>query len=286
MDNKIIISSDSTTDLSAELRERYNIKILPLGVNLGGKTYKDGLEITPDDIYEHHRKTGELPKTTAANVGESMDFFKQFTDEGKTVIHFTISSTMSSTYSNACLAAAEFENVYVIDSANLSTGAGLLVVNAAEMAAKGMEAEEIVEKIKELTSHVDASFVIDNLEYLHKGGRCSALAMMGANLLKLKPCIEVKNGSMGVGKKYRGKYADVLKTYVAERIGDGSDIDLDRVFVTHAGCDETIVNSVVEQVKAAAPFKEVFLTRAGCTVSAHCGADTLGVLFIRKNPVE
>lgn len=286
MDNKIIISSDSTTDLSAELRERYNIKILPLGVNLGGKTYKDGLEITPDDIYEHHRKTGELPKTTAANVGESMDFFKQFTDEGKTVIHFTISSTMSSTYSNACLAAAEFENVYVIDSANLSTGAGLLVVNAAEMAAKGMEAEEIVEKIKKLTSHVDASFVIDNLEYLHKGGRCSALAMMGANLLKLKPCIEVKNGSMGVGKKYRGKYADVLKTYVAERIGDGSDIDLDRVFVTHAGCDEAIVKSVVEQVKAAAPFKEVFLTRAGCTVSAHCGADTLGVLFIRKNPVE
>ena len=145
MDNKIIISSDSTTDLSAELKERYNIKILPLGVNLGGKTYKDGLEISPDDIYEHHRKTGELPKTTAANVGESMDFFSQFTDEGKTVIHFTISSTMSSTYANACLAAAELENVYVIDSANLSTGAGLLVISAAEMAAKGMEAEEIVE---------------------------------------------------------------------------------------------------------------------------------------------
>ena len=286
MDNKIIISSDSTTDLSAELKERYNIKTLPLGVTLGGKTYKDGIEISPDDIYEHHRKTGELPKTTAANVGESMDFFKQFIDEGKTVIHFTISSTMSSTYANACLAAAEFENVYVIDSANLSTGAGLLVVNAAEMAAKGMEAEEIVERIKELTSRVDASFVIDNLEYLHKGGRCSALAMMGANLLKLKPCIEVKNGSMGVGKKYRGKYADVLKTYVAERIGDGSDIDLDRVFVTHAGCEEAIVNSVVEQVKAAAPFKEVFLTRAGCTISSHCGADTLGVLFIRKNPIE
>ena len=286
MSNNVIISSDSTTDLSAELKERYNIATLPLGINLGDKIYVDGVDITPDDIYEHHRKTGELPKTSAANLGESLDFFKQFTDEGKTVIHFTISSTMSSTYSNACLAAAEFENVYVIDSANLSTGAGLLVVNAAEMAAKGMEAEEIVEKIKKLTSHVDASFVIDNLEYLHKGGRCSALAMMGANLLKLKPCIEVKNGSMGVGKKYRGKYADVLKTYVAERIGDGSDIDLDRVFVTHAGCDETIVKSVVEQVKAAAPFKEVFLTRAGCTVSAHCGADTLGVLFIRKNPVE
>ena len=286
MANNIVITSDSTCDLSTELKERYNIYTLPLGVTLGGNTYKDGLEISPDDIYEYHAKTGELPKTTAANVGESMDFFKQFTDEGKTVIHITLSSTMSSTYSNACLAAAEFENVYVINSENLSTGVGLLVVSAAEMAAKGMEATEIVDEINKLVPCVDASFVIDNLEYLHKGGRCSALAMMGANLLKLKPCIEVKNGSMGVGKKYRGRYADVLKTYVEERIGDGEGIDLDRVFVTHAGCDEEIVNSVVEQVKSAAPFKEVFLTRAGCTISSHCGADTLGVLFIRKNPIE
>lgn len=286
MANNIVISSDSTCDLSQELKERYNIQILPLGVTLGGKTYKDGLEISPEDIYEHHAKTGELPKTTAANVGESMDFFKQFVDEGKAVIHFTISSTMSSTYSNACLAAAEFDNVYVIDSKNLSTGGGLLVVSAAEMAAKGMEAKDIVDEIEKLVPKVDASFVIDNLEYLHKGGRCSALAMLGANLLKLKPCIEVKNGVMGVGKKYRGRYGDVLKTYVEERIGDASDIELDRVFVTHAGCDIDIVNAVVEQVKNAAPFKEVFLTRAGCTVSAHCGADTLGVLFIRKNPIE
>lgn len=286
MQNNIIISSDSTCDLSPELKERYNIQILPLGVTLGDKTYKDGLEISPDDIYEHHAKTGELPKTTAANVGESIDFFKQFTDEGKAVIHFTISSTMSSTYSNACLAAAEFDNVFVIDTKNLSTGGGLLVVSAAEMAAKGMAPEAIVGELEKLIPCVDASFVIDNLEYLHKGGRCSALAVLGANLLKLKPCIEVKNGVMGVGKKYRGKYGDVLKTYVEERIGDGSDIDLDRVFVTHAGCDMDIVNSVVEQVKNAAPFKEVFLTRAGCTVSSHCGADTLGVLFIRKNPIE
>ena len=193
---------------------------------------------------------------------------------------------MSSTYSNALLAAAEFDNVHIIDSKNLSTGEGLLVVAAAEMRDKGMEAEEIVAQLEKLVACVDASFVIDNLEYLHKGGRCSALAVLGANLLKLKPCIEVKNGVMGVGKKYRGKYEDVLKTYVSERIGDASDIDLDRVFVTHAGVDEEIVNSIVQQVKAAAPFKEVFLTRAGCTVSSHCGADTLGVLFIRKNPIE
>lgn len=283
--SNIVITSDSTSDLSPELRERYNISVLPLGVTLGDKAFKDGVDITPDAIYEHHAKTGELPKTTAANVDECLNFFKQFTDEGKTVIHFAISSSMSSTFNNGRLAAMECENVYVIDSKNLSTGEGLLVIAAAEMAQKGLEAEEIVANIEKLVPCVDASFVIDNLEYLHKGGRCSALAMLGANLLKLKPCIEVKDGAMGVGKKYRGRYADVLKEYVKERIGDGSDIDLDRVFVTHAGCDMDTVNAVVEQVKAAAPFKEVFLTRAGCTISSHCGADTLGVLFIRKNPI-
>lgn len=284
--SNIVITSDSTTDLSLELRERYNIKILPLGVTLGGKSYRDGIDITPDDIYEHHSKTGELPKTTAANMSDCMDFFKPFVDEGNAVIHFTISSEMSSTFNNSRMAAEEFQNVYVIDSKNLSTGGGLLVVAAAEMAAKGMEAKAIVEEIEKLVPCVDASFVIDNLEYLHKGGRCSALAMLGANLLKLKPCIEVKNGTMGVGKKYRGRFGDVLKTYVSERIGDGADIDTDRVFVTHAGCKPEIVDSVLNQVKETGLFKEVFLTRAGCTVSSHCGADTLGVLFIRKKPVE
>ena len=283
--SNIVITSDSTSDLSLELRERYNIKVLPLGVTLGDKAYKDGVDITPDDIYAHHSKTGELPKTTAANVDECLNFFKQFTDKGKTVIHFSISSSMSSTFNNGRLAAMECENVYVIDSGNLSTGEGLLVIAAAEMVKNGLSAEEIVEKINDLVNKVDASFVIDSLEYLHKGGRCSALAMLGANVLKLKPCIEVKNGSMGVGKKYRGKYADVLKTYVVERLSNPDDIDPSRVFVTHAGCDEEIVTAVVEQVKTTGIFKEVFLTRAGCTVSSHCGADTLGVLFIRKNSI-
>ncbi len=282
---KIKITSDSTTDLGPELIERYNISILPLGVTLGDKTYQDGIDITPDDIYAHHAKTGELPKTSAANLSDCIDFFKKFTDEGYAVVHFSISSEMSSTFNNSRMAAMEFENVYAIDTKNLSTGGGLLVVAAAEMAKNGMSASEIVDEIEKLIPCVDASFVIDNLEYLHKGGRCSAVAMLGANLLKLKPCIEVRNGSMGVGKKYRGRFLDVLKTYTDERIGDGSDIDLDRVFVTHAGCDEEIVNAVVEQVKSLNLFKEVFVTRAGCTISSHCGADTLGVLFIRKNPV-
>lgn len=283
---KIIISSDSTCDLSAELKERYGIRIIPLGITLGTEVYRDGINITPDDIYAHHEKTGELPKTTASNVGECIDYFTDLTKDGDAVIHFTISSTMSSTYSNACLAAEEFENVYVIDSKNLSTGGGLLVVAAAEMANSGMEAPAIVEELEKLVPCVDASFVIDSLEYLHKGGRCSAVAMLGANLLKLKPCIEVKNGSMGVGKKYRGVYGRVLAEYVDERLQNLDDIDTSRVFVTHAGCDAEIVNAVVEQVKSKGVFKEVFLTRAGCTVSSHCGANTLGVLFIRKSPIE
>lgn len=286
MSNKIVISSDSTCDLSPELIERYGIKILPLGITLGTEVYKDGVDINPDMIYAHHEKTGELPKTTAANVGESQDFFESITTDGESLIHFTISSEMSSTYRNACLAADDMDKeVYVIDSRNLSTGGGLLVIAAAEMAKSGMEAKDIAAKLEELAKCVDASFVIDNLEYLHKGGRCSAVAMLGANLLKLKPCIEVKNGSMGVGKKYRGRYGEVLKQYVAERLHDPDDIDTSRVFVTHAGCDEEIVKMVTDLVKETLHFDEVFVTRAGCTVSSHCGADTLGVLFIRKSPI-
>lgn len=284
--NNIVITSDSTTDLSPELRDRYNITILPLGITLGDKLYTDTVDITPDDIYAHHDRTGELPKTNATNVEECLNFFQKFKDEGKTVIHFTISSEMSSTYQNACLAAEETGNAYVIDSRNLSTGGGLLVIAAAEMAQNGMAAEDIVKRLNELVPCVDASFVIDNLEYLYKGGRCSALAMFGANLLKLKPCIEVKNGAMGVCKKYRGRFDEVLKQYVTERVGDGSDIILDRVFVTHAGCDPKLADEIKELVKTLAPFKEVFLTRAGCTVSSHCGANTLGVLFIRKSPLK
>ncbi len=283
--SKVIISSDSTCDLSAELKEKYGIKIIPLGITLGTQVYRDGVDITPDDIYAHHEKTGEMPKTTASNVGECIDYFTELKKDGDAIIHFTISSTMSSTYNNTCMAAEDFDDVYVIDAQNLSTGSGLLVLAAAEMAQSGMTAADIAAKLEELKPCVDASFVIDSLEYLHKGGRCSALAMLGANLLKLKPCIEVKNGSMGVGKKYRGAYGRVLSEYVDERLQNVDDIDTSRVFVTHAGCDEDIVNAVVEQVKSKGIFNEVLLTRAGCTVSSHCGANTLGVLFIRKSPI-
>lgn len=286
MSKRIIISSDSTCDLSRELVERYQIRILPLGVTLGDESYRDGVDVTPDDIYAYHAKTGQLPKTSAINIAENSEFFAELTRDGSAVVHFTISSSMSATYNNARLAAEEFEDVYVIDSKNLSTGNGLLVIAAAEMARQGMGAKEIAEKVSELADCVDASFVVDNLEYLAKGGRCSSVAAFGANLLQLKPCIAVKGGAMGVGKKYRGKFGKVLLEYVAERLADGGDIDLDRVFVTHAGCDPEVVESVVEAVKNTLPFKEVFVTRAGCTISSHCGANTLGVLFVRKSPLK
>ncbi len=282
MNKKVIIGSDSTCDLSPELLGRYNIPIVPLAVNLGDAQYSDGVDITPDDIYKHYAERGELPKTSAPNIADFTSFFEKYTSEGNAVVFFTISSEMSSTYNNARLAAEDFEDVYVVDTRNLSTGGGLLVVSAAEMAAQGKSAQEIAAACAELAGRVEASFIVDDLEFLHKGGRCSAVAAFGANLLQLKPCIFVKDGKMGVGKKYRGRFPAVLQKYVADQIGDASDIDITRVFVTHAGCDEEIYRACVDQVKSLAPFKEVLLTRAGCTISSHCGRNTLGVLFIRK----
>lgn len=286
MSEKIIIVSDSTTDLGPELIQKYGIKILPLGVTMSGVEYTDGVDINPDMIYENYEKTGELPKTSAVNLSSFEDFFEEYTSKGYSIIAFTISSLMSSTYHNACMAAEDYPNVYVVDTKNLSTGGGLMVLKACEMAEDGMSAPEIVKACEELAGKIDASFVIDSLEFLHKGGRCSALAAFGANVLKLKPCIVVRDGKMGVAKKYRGTFGNVLTQYVSDQLGDCSDIELDHIFVTHAGCDPQINNAIIEQVKKAAPFKNIHFTRAGCTISSHCGQNCLGVLFIRKNTIN
>ena len=286
MSEKVLIISDSTSDLSPELIEKYGIKIIPLGVNVGGKEYTDGVDINPDMIYENYEKTGQLPKTAAINIATFTDAFEEYTAQGYSIVVFTISGEMSATQSNACIAASDFENVHVVDTRNLSTGGGLLVLTAAELAEQGKSAKEIADECTRLTSYVDASFVIDSLEFLHKGGRCSALAALGANLLQLKPCITVKDGKMGVNKKYRGKFAAVLPTYISDRMGDASDINIDKVFVTHAGCDQAIIELCVNKVKEIAPKANVMITRAGCTVSSHCGRNTLGVLFIKKTPVS
>ncbi len=276
------IVADSTCDLGAELIARYGVRIVPLDVNLGAKTYLDGVEIDPDAIYRHYEEKHELPRTAAPNMMVFSDVFSSCLASAKGVVCFTISSQMSSTYNNARMASSEFENVHVVDTCNLSTGGGLLVLAAAEMAERGMDAAEIALACRALVSSVDASFVIDDLEFLHKGGRCSALAALGANLLQLKPCITVQEGKMGVSKKYRGKFCAVLEKYVAERIGDGTNVVRDHVFVTHAGCDANVVEAILSQVRTLLPDANVHLTRAGCTVSAHCGRNTLGVLFLRK----
>lgn len=286
MIEKVLILSDSTCDLSPELIEKFNVKILPLGVALGENEYYDGVDVTPDDIYAHYEKTGELPKTAAVNIAEFASEYQKYVDQGYSLVVFTISSSMSSTYNNARLAAEDFENVYVVDTKNLSTGGGLLVLSACDMVKEGKSAQDIAAACEKLAERVDASFVIDNLEFLHKGGRCSTLEVLGANLLQLKPCIGVKDGAMGVGKKYRGKFAEVLKKYVADQLGDASDVCRKYIFVTHAGCDEKIVEDCVAQVNATAQFENVFVTRAGCTVSSHCGKNTLGVLFIRKSELQ
>ncbi len=285
MKQTVTVASDSTTDLSPELRERLGVRIIPLSVNLDDAVYSDGVDIDPDKIYAYYEETGHLPKTAAPNLASFLAFFGELRAEGGEVVFFTISSEMSSTYGNACLAAEEIGGVHVVDTRNLSTGGGLLVVRAAEMAAAGASAAEIAEACRALADRVDASFVIDNLEFLHKGGRCSAVARFGANLLQLKPCITVVGGKMGVAKKYRGKFAVTLEKYVEDRIGDASDIETAHIFVTHAGCAPEIIDAVVARVKGYGVFGEVHITRAGCTVSSHCGRNTLGVLFIRKNPV-
>ncbi len=286
MANRIRVASDSTCDLSPELIERYGVTILPLGVALGEKQYTDGVDIDPDFIYKHYEETGELPKTSAVNLAEFEAFFAEQTADGDELVFFTISSEMSSTCNNARLAAESFEGVHVVDTRNLSTGGGLLVIAACEMAAEGKPAAEIARTCEELAPCVDASFIIDSLEFLYKGGRCSALAAFGANMLSLKPCITVKDGKMGVGKKYRGKFGAVLPKYVADRLGDASDVIKGHIFVTHAGCEESIVSACVTAVKAIAPEAEVHITRAGCTISSHCGRNTLGVLFIRTHSLD
>ena len=279
---KIKISSDSTCDLSAELVERYDVHIVPLSVSKDGVFYRDGLEITPQDIFDHVSSGGGVCSTAAVNMDEYQHIFEGLRRDYDAVIHFTISSELSCCYQNACLAAQEVPGVYVIDAENLSTGIGQLVLEASIMAREGVAPEEIVEKINTMKKKLDVSFVIDTLEYLYKGGRCSSLAALGANLLSLKPCIEVVDGKMRVGKKYRGSLEKCLEKYIRERLADVDSLDLHRIFVTHSNMDQATVDRIQAVVESCAPFEEILQTKAGCTISCHCGPNCLGILFFRK----
>jgi len=280
---KVKIISDSTCDLSPALLEKYDIAVTPLSVLLKDRSLRDGIEIVPDDIYDFVAQYGTLPKTSAVNVLEYAEVFQQWHEQGYDIVQFNISSDFSSSYQSACIAAQKWENVYVVDSRNLSTGQGLLVLHGAEMAQRGCSAKKIYEECTRLAERVEASFVIDSVDYLYKGGRCSALAALGANIFNLKPCIEVKNGFMEPGKKYRGKIEKVVLDYVTDRLAGRQDIEPHRIFITHTKCDPALVEAVERAIREQIPdVEEVLETMAGCTVTTHCGANTLGVLFIRK----
>jgi len=281
---RIKIISDSTSDLSQGLIEKHDIRIVRLSIARGGEYLKDGSEITPRDIFEYFESGKGLCSTSAINTAEYTDVYNEELPNCDAIIHFIISSEMSACYQNAVVAAQEFDNVHVIDTRNLSTGMGHLVLDAAEMAAKGMAADEIVKAINALIPKVDASFVIDTLTYLHKGGRCSGVQKIAAGLLKLKPCIAVIDGKMSPVKKYRGSLKKVLQEYVEDKLADLSAIDPRRIFVTHSMKEDNreIVEMVKEMVTKTGHFQEIIETTAGSTVSCHCGPNTLGILFFNK----
>jgi DegV family protein with EDD domain len=279
---RIKITADSTCDLSPALLEKYDITLAHLIVNKNGEEFIDGVTITPADIFAHVAAGGDLCSTAALGVGDYQDLFAKFASDYDAVVHISISSEFSSSYQNAYLAAAEFDNVRVIDSRNLSTGQGLVVLAACEMGESCTDLDKICADLVELTGRVEASFVLDQLKYMVKGGRCSSAAALGANLLNLKPCIEVRDGKMSVVKKYRGNFTKCLTSYVKDRLEGREDLDTKRLFITRTPVSEDSYAAVKEAVANYSNFDEVIESEAGCTVSCHCGPGTLGVLFIRK----
>ena len=283
---KVQITCDSTTDLGDALRERFGFAVLPLWTGLGEEYYKDGVDVHPDQLFEYHEKTGQLPKTTSPNIAEAETFFRSFAEQGMAVVHFTLSSEMSSSYQNAVVASESFDDVFVVDSRNLSTGGGLLVLHACDLAAAGKSAAEIADECRALTGQVDASFIIGDLTYLKEGGRCSSVAAFGANLLNIKPLVQVSHGEMSVPKKYRGKFDRVLMEYISDKLGDGSGLDLSRIFVTYASTlQEDLVEPAKEAILKIAPFQEVLVTRAGSTICSHCGPVAMGILFMHDHDI-
>lgn len=284
-DSNIVITADSTCDLPQELIDKYDIKIIPLSILLGEKVYHDGVDIKPFDIYDFVEKTGELPKTAAVTPSEYHEVFKRFADDGKKIVHIGFSSALSSSYQNACVAAEEFERVYCVDSKNLCTAMGLLVLKACDYREKGMDAKRIVDKVNRLVPKVSATFVLDGLEYLHKGGRCSSVAKFGANVLGIKPSIAVdtQTGRLDMAKKYRGKTELVYKQYITDRINEIKRIQPDRVVIANSGgVPADTIAFAKGMLEGRDKFEQVILADAGCTISSHCGPKTLAIFYIKK----
>lgn len=283
MNRKVVITTDSPADLSTELIDRYDIHVLPLYVNLGGKSYRDGVDISTPDIFAHYDETGELPSTSAIPIGDYEDFFKDVVADGCDVVHFSLSSEISSTHQNAKLAAEELDGVYVIDSLHLSSGIALQVIKACEMRDDGKSAAEIAQAAVDFYKKTCTSFVLEKLEYMNKGGRCSTVAALGANILSIRPCIEMHDGKLDVTKKYRGKILDVKKKYIVDELNaHKDDADLSRIFVTSSSTNDGEEQELIDTVLSVLPFKEVLKGRAGCTIASHCGPGCMGILFMTK----
>lgn len=280
---KIRIMTDSTCDLSPEYFRQHDVTVLPLTVTLGGVDYADdGVSLTPDDIFRAVEGGSDLPKTSAVNTADYRDAFRRGLKDCDAIIHFAIGAEFSSCHANA-VAAAKGLPVYCVDTRNLSSGMGLLVAEAVDMAEGGCgDPEAIVRHIQGLLDRVDCSFVLNRLDYLHKGGRCSMVAVLGANMLHLKPCIEVQNGGMVVGRKYRGSYERCVKQYIEDRLHDPGAVDGKRAILVHTGLQPEAIDRIRSFIESAFHFDELMETRAGSTISCHCGDSTMGLMFIRK----
>jgi DegV family protein with EDD domain len=274
---KIIISTESTHDLSQELIKENDIRIIPYHITLGEETFVDG-EKTTLEMFEYVDKTGVLPKTNAINVFEYEEYFTELLKECDAVVHISLSSGLTSSTNNAILASKNVENVFVVDSKSLSTGIGLLVLYAKELANQGLDAKEIAEKVEARTEKVQASFIVERLDYLHKGGRCSGFQLLGANLLKIRPRLVVKDGKIINDKKYRGDMAKSVDKYCRDILSEFDTPDLDKVFITYTTATPEMEDAA-RQVVTEAGFKNIYQTNAGGTIASHCGAHTIGILY-------
>lgn len=282
---RIIVSAESTCDLPKELAKKHNIEIIPLHINLDGKNYRDGVDITPDLIFEKYEEKKVLPITSAPNIADYLDVFKKYPKDEYEIIHFSLGRGISSSYQNALLAASTLDNVHVIDSGNLSSGYAYLVLEAVDLINEGKNFQQILDRIEDIRDKVSTSFVIENLTFLKEGGRCTSLAAIGANILSIRPCIEVSsdNATMKVGKKYRGHMDHVLLKYAHERLKNLEDIDKKRIFITHSKLDGLDVSPVIDYVKNLNYFDDIIIDQAGCSITTHCGANTLGLIFLKNN---
>lgn len=280
MNVKII--SDSTCDLSPELAAQFGIEIIPLIVMKGGKEYKDGVNILPEDMFVHTEKTGEMCTTAAVSIADYEMLYARALTSCREVIHFTVSSDLSSCYQNACIAARAVGNVHVIDSRNICTGMGIQVVYAATLAAEGCSAAEIVRRVRQRRDKVDINFLLNTLDYMAKGGRCSAVLALGANLLRIKPSLLLKNGRIEVGKRYRGSMEKCLTAAVRDWLHDPDTIDTTRAFITGSNKDPALAALLEKILRETLQFGQVLHTRIGCIIGGHCGPECLGVVFYRK----